>query len=98
GTSMMEHEKLLPCNRVLFTALIFTLPKLWKEETEKNLIPPKWILVSFDKSYKENDAFFIIKNYELANTFVYDYKLFQKPKIGESFQVCIYHRKAPSGK
>lgn len=98
GTSMMEHEKLLPCNRVLFTALIFTLPKLWKEETEKNLIPPKWILVSFDKSYKENDAFFIIKNYELANTFVYDYKLLQKPKIGESFQVCIYHRKAPSGK
>ena len=97
GTSMMEHEKLLPCNRVLFTALVFTLPKLWKEETEKPLIPPKWMLVSFDKSYKANDAYFIIENYELAHSFVYDYELLQKPKIGESFQVCLYRRKALSG-
>jgi hypothetical protein len=97
GTSMMEHEKLLSCNRVLFTALVFTLPRLWKEETEKPLIPPKWLLVSFDKSYKANDAYFIIENYELAHSFVYDYELLQKPKIGESFQVCLYRRKALSG-
>ena len=96
GTSMMEHEKLLSCNRVLFTALVFTLPRLWKEETEKPLIPPKWMLVLFDKSYKANDAYFIIENYELAHSFVYDYELLQKPKIGESFQVCLYRRKTLS--
>lgn len=96
GTSMMEHEKLLPCNRVLFTALVFKLPTLWKEETEKPLNLPKWIMVSFDKSYKENDAYFIVENYELTHEFLYDYKVLDEPSIGEVFQVYLYRRKDPA--
>ncbi len=93
GTSMMEHERLLSNNRVLFTALVFNLPTLWKEETAKPLSPPKWIMVSFEKPCKREDAYFIVQNYDLTHTFVYDYQVLEKPKIGEVFQVHLYRRK-----
>lgn len=93
GTNMMEHEKLLQCNRVLYTALVFQLPTLWKEETTKPFIPPKWIMLSFNKSYKTNDVDFIMKNYELSCSFHYDMEYFQKDDNGDDFEVCFYRRK-----
>lgn len=93
GASMMEHERHLQSNRVLFTALVFTLPTLWKEETQKTLRPPKWIMLSFDKPYITDDAYYIVENYEMVCTFRYDYNILQKPKIGETFQVYLYRRK-----
>jgi len=92
GTSMMEHEALLPCNRVLFTALVFHLPTLWKEETQTPFKPPKWILLSFDKQYKKNDAYFILENYELAGMFHYNKRFFISRHFGDDFDVCLFRR------
>lgn len=93
GTHMMEHEELLPCNRVLYTELLYQLPTLWKEEAAKPFIPPKWILLSFDKPYKDEDAAFITKNYDLSTSFLYDMEYFQKPESEEVFEVGLYRRK-----
>ena len=93
GTSMMEHEAILPCNRVLFTALVFNLPMLWKEETQTPFNPPKWILLSFDKQYKKDDAYFILENYELSCSFHYDKRFFNSRQFGDDFDVCLYRRK-----
>lgn len=92
GTHMMEHEGLLQSNRVLYTSLIFMLPTLWKEETSKPSIPPKWIMVSFDKYCKKDDIQFIINHYELYSHFEYNSQYIQKPMIGEIFEVCFYRR------
>ena len=91
--SMMQHEGLMQCNRVLFTSLAFALPTLHKEETSKPFKAPKWILLSFDKKYVKTDAYFIIENYELSCSFLYDKRYFKKPKIGEAFEICLYRRK-----
>lgn len=92
GTSMMEHEHLLPCNRVLFSMLVFSLPTLWKEETDGAFYPPKWILVSFNKYIKNDDVYFIMENYKLSYTFHYDKKSFKKLKFGDEFDVYLYCR------
>ena len=94
GTNMMEHEGLLQCNRVLFTTSLFRLPSLIKEETAKTYIPPKWILLSFNKKYDENDMLFIMNNYELSCAFEYDKQYSKKLRIGKKFEVCLYRRKA----
>ena len=93
GTHMMEHESLLQCNRVLFTALVFKLPTLWKEEAKKPFIPPKWIMLSFDMPHMANDANFIKKHYELSCSFHYDINYFHKESKGEVFEVFFYRRK-----
>ena len=93
GASMMEHEDLLACNRVLFTSLVFTLPTLWKEETSKPTSPPKWMMVSFNKPYIKEDAIFIMKHYDLVCSFQYNNLYFEKPRIGETFEVGLYRRK-----
>ena len=95
GTHMMEHENLLLCNRVLYTELLDQLPTLKKEEVSKPFIPPKWFMVSFDKPYKAEDAAFILKNYDLSFSFLYDMEYFQKPSSEEVFEVSLYRRKAP---
>ena len=92
GTSMMEHETLLPCNRVLFTALVFHLPTLWKEETQTPVTPPKWILLSFDKQYKKDDIYFIMENYELSCSFHYNKRFFISRQFGDDFHVCLFRR------
>ena len=92
GTSMMEHERLLPCNRVLFSMLVFSLPTLWKEETDSTFCPPKWILVSPNKYIKDNDAYFIMENYKLSYTFHYDKRSFKKLRFGDDFDVYLYRR------
>ena len=89
---MMEHEHLLQCNRVLFSMLVFSLPTLWKEETEGTFYPPKWILVSFNKYIKNDDAYFIIENYKLLYTFHYDKRSFKKLRFGDEFDVYLYRR------
>ena len=92
-THMMEHEGLLQCNRVLYTALLFQLPTLWNEEASKPFIPPKWILLSFDKPYKKDDANFILKYYDLSYSFQYDMEYFPTTKKGERFDICLFSRK-----
>ena len=93
GTHMMEHENLLQSNRVLFTALVFQLPTLWKEEAKKPFIPPKWIMLSFDMPYKADDANFILRNYDFSCSFHYDMEYFQKEGKGGNFEVSFYRRK-----
>ena len=93
GTSMMEHENLLVCNRVLFTPLVFALPTLWNEETSKPFNPPKWILISFNKHYLEGDAYFILENYDLSCSFHYDKRFFKQLPFGDEFDVCLYRRR-----
>lgn len=92
GTHMMEHEKLLQCNRVLYTSLTFMLPTLWKEETTKPSISPKWIILSFDKIYNSSDIHFIQNKYELCCSFQYNNQYLSRPKIGDSFMVYLYKR------
>lgn len=96
ATSMMEHEGLLQCNRVLFTSLAFSLPTLWEEETSKPFIPPKWILLSFDKKYEKEDVYYILDAYEMAGSFHYDKLYFHTPYIGDEFDVYLYRRKDPT--
>ena len=93
ATSMMQHEGLLQCNRVLFTSLAFDLPTLWEEETAKPFIPPKWILLSFEKKYDEEDAYYVLGAYEEACSFHYDKLYFRTPYIGDEFDVYLYRRK-----
>lgn len=93
GTHMMEHESLLQCNRVLYTALTFKLPTLWKEEVSKSFVPPKWIMLSFNKPYKTDDIDFILKNYDLSYSFQYDMEYFKSSKKREIFDICLYRRK-----
>lgn len=93
GTSMMHHENLLQCNRVLFTSLTFYLPTLWKEETSKPFVPPKWIMLSPNKRYNKNDVYFILDNYDLSCSFHYDKLYFKKPHVGEEMMIHLYRRK-----
>ena len=93
ATSMMQHEGLIQCNRVLFTSLVFCLPTLWDEEMSQPFIAPKWLMVSWDVPYEYEDAIFIIDNYDLCCEFMYDKVYLEKPKVGEALKVCIYRRK-----
>lgn len=91
GTGLMQHEGYIQCNKVLFTSLTFILPKLWKEETSKLVVNPKWIMISFDKQYLNDDADFIKENYELFCSTHYVY--FRNPKYNDEFDVHLYRRK-----
>lgn len=93
GTSMMQHEGLLQCNRVLFTSLVFSLPTLWEEEMSKPFIPPKWIMVSWDVAFEDEDALFIIDNYDLCCEFMYDKVYIEKPRVGDALKIYFYRRK-----
>ncbi len=93
GTSMLQHENLIQCNRVLFSTLAFDLPTLWKEETSKPFVPPKWFLFTPDASYDKYDVMYILKNYDLAYSFHYDKLYFKKPHVREEIVVYLYHRR-----
>ena len=90
GYSMMEHEKLLQCNRV---SLAYDLPSLMKEETSQPFTPPKWIMVSFELKTYESDAYFILNNYELVSGFEYNRLYFKNPRRGTMFNISFYRRK-----
>ena len=92
GAAMLFHEGLMPCNRVLFTSLVFVLPSLHKEETSKPFEAPKWIMVSFDK-YLSDDARFIAARYEWVCSFQHDKLYWDKPTIGENIEISLYRRK-----
>ena len=93
GTSMLQHENLIQCNRVLFSTLIFDLPTLWNEETSKPFVPPKWFLFTPDRTYDKYDIMFMLKNYDLVYSFHYDKLYFEKPHIGEDAYVYLYRRR-----
>ena len=92
GHSMMEHEKLLQCNRV---SILFDLPSLMQEETTKNDYPPKWIIISWNRKTIETDRLFVHYYYDLIDSFPYDRLYLTKPRIGDSFEICLYRRKDP---
>lgn len=93
GTGLMQHEGHLQCNRVLFTSLVFILPKLMEEETTKPFIQPKWILFTYDKKYYQNDIYYILENYDLSCSFHYDRMYCKKFNLGEEFDIFLYRRK-----
>ena len=93
AAGMMQHEKLLQCNRVFFSSFAFHYKRLYKEETEKPFCPPKWILISWDRYFTDDDARFVIDNYDLYCEFCHDRMYLNKPKIGQEFQVYLFRRK-----
>ena len=93
GTGMMQHEGHIQCNRVLYTSLSFMLPTLWEKETSKPFVPPKWMLITFDMKYDKDDANYVVENYDLICSFLYDRVYWRNPKIGEEFFVYLYRRK-----
>jgi hypothetical protein len=93
GAGMMQHEGLLQCNRVLFSPFVFHLPTLHHEEVSKPFIKPKWILISGDKSFDQDDVLFIQENYDLIDYFVHNTQYIKGLDIGEVSTVCFYRRK-----
>ena len=93
GTSMLQHENLIQCNRVLFSTLTFDLPTLWKEETSKPFVPPKWFLFTPNRTYDDYDIMYIVENYDIAYSFYYDKLYFKNPRIGEDMYVYLYCRR-----
>lgn len=93
GAAMLWNEGLMPCNRVLFTSLVFVLPSLMEEEKAKPFTAPKWILVSFDKYYLADDARFIVSRYDYVCSLQHDKLYWEKPKIGERIEIRLYRRK-----
>lgn len=90
GYSMMEHEKLLQCNRV---SVAFDLPTLMKDEKTKPMFLPKWIMISSGLKIYDSDARVILNNYELVGQFNYDRLYLKKPRIGSYFTVYFYRIK-----
>ena len=90
GYSMMQHENLLQCNRV---SIAYDLPTLMKEGSLRPFVPPKWIMLSFNMKYYQDDVYFILNNYELVETFHYDRLYFRKPKIGNNLEISVFRRK-----
>jgi len=88
GYGMMQHEKLLQCNKV---SLGYDLPSL-KAKTSQTTSKPKWILITWNYMVK-NDRLFINNYYELIDSFPYDQVYFTQPMIGKKFEVCLYRRK-----
>ena len=95
GAGMMQHEGLLQCNRIFFSNFAFYMPTLMDEELEKPLIPPKWIIATWDFLFTDDDALFILTNYDEVLTFEHDRVYLEKPKIGNCFTVRLFCRKEP---
>ena len=92
GYGMMMHEGLLQSNRVCVSYVTVNMPSLWKQTTDQ-VIDPKWILMSWDCYIVDDDANFILNNYDLCCEFCHDRVYLQKPQIGQIIQVCLYRRK-----
>ena len=93
GAGMMQHERLLQCNKVFFSSFAFNYKRLKREETEKAFRPPLWIMVSWNRYYPKEDAYFILNNYDLCYEFPHERVYLKKPRIGQEFQVYLYRRK-----
>ena len=93
GVALLQHEKLLQSNRVLFSSFAFKYKRLNKEELEKPFYPPKWILFSWNRKYAKRDAYIILNYYDFYCEFPYDRIYLKKPKIGKTFQVYLYRLK-----
>lgn len=93
GTSMMQHEGLLQCNRVFFSNFVFEMPTLHEEEMAKPLVMPKWLMVAWEYYYTDDDANFILDNYDEMCSFNHDRIYCKKPLIGNHIIVYFYRRK-----
>lgn len=93
GAGLMQHEKLIQCNRVFFSSFLFNYKRLKEEEAKKPPYLPKWIMVSWERFFNDSDARFIIENYDLYCEFCHDRMYLNKPKLGQKFQVYLYRRK-----
>lgn len=92
GYGMMMHEGLLQSNRNCVSYVTVYMPSLWKQTTNYTM-NPKWILVSWDRYFIKEDAYFISNNYDLYCEFDHNRMYLQKPKIGQTFRVYLYRRK-----
>lgn len=93
GAGMMQHEGLLQCNRIFFSTFSFFMPTLKEEERKKPLIPPKWIMISWEYYFTDSDADFILSNYDEIHSFEHNRVYFEKPKVGNCFTVHLFRRK-----
>lgn len=90
GYSMMQHENILQCNRV---SIAYDLTTLMKQESSKQLSPPKWIMMSPNMKYYEEDAKFMLTKYELVDSLHYDRLYFHHPRIGNELEILLFRRK-----
>lgn len=93
GVGLLQHEKRLQCNRVLFSSFAYSYKRLQQEEREKPFQAPLWIMISWDRRFFEEDAYFILNNYEPYCDFPFERIYLKKPQIGYTFQVYLYRRK-----
>lgn len=92
GSGLLFHEGLIQSNRLCFSNVAIKMPSLWKKNVEQ-VNDPKWILLSWNRKYSENDATFILKFYDLYCDFPFDRVYLKKPKIGKNIHVYLYRRK-----
>lgn len=92
GYGLMMHEKLLQSNRICISNTSVNMPTLWKKTSDK-VKKPKWILLSWDYYFTNEDAWYIVEKYDLYCEFRYDRIYLEKPRIGQDFQVYLYRRK-----
>ena len=93
GVGLLQHEKRLQCNRVLFSSFAFNYKRLYLEETQKPFKAPLWIMISWDRRFVDDDARFVLENYDLYCDFPFERIYLAKPKVGYTFQVYLYRRK-----
>lgn len=93
GVGLLQHEKKLQCNRILFSSFAFTYKRLYQEEREKPFKAPKWVMLSWERSYLKDDACFVLNNYDLYCEFPFERIYLKKPQLGYTFQVYLYRRK-----
>ena len=92
GYGLMMHEGLLQSNRICISYTMDHMPTL-REKTSRKVKKPKWILLSWDYYFSNEDAWYIIEKYDLYCEFRYDRIYLEKPRIGQDFQVYLYRRK-----
>ena len=93
GVGLLQHEKRLQCNRVLFSSFAYTYKRLQQEERAKPFKAPLWIMISWDRKFFEEDAYFVLNNYEPYCDFPFERIYLKKPQLGYTFHVYLYRRK-----
>lgn len=93
GAGMMQHENLLQCNKVFYSLFAFKNKRIYDEVSQKSYNAPKWVLLTWNRTYFKKDAYIILNNYDLYCEFTYDKTYLKKTKIGNNIQIYLYRRK-----
>jgi hypothetical protein len=92
GESMLFHEGILQNNRICFSLISKNMSGFW-DGNKGNVTPTKWILLSWDYSFEDSDAAYILNYYEETCSFEHNRIYFTKPQMGDTFQVKLYRRR-----